>query len=152
MMERRQPESIPLRPSPHRQPAMRSDRNVHESFHNSPREEIGKAGMPEDSVLGYHRDFLGRNFTGYDLNEKFLNPYDGRLCFLVVQSSQDVQQSNPEATWYRTRVRNGSPWMIRISNWAMSRDHDSETPVGADIATAVRRWIPACLALALIVS
>lgn len=101
---------------------------------------------------GYHRDFLNRSHTGYHTNEQFLNPYDGRLCHLVVQGSPDVLQTSSEVTWSRTEVCHGSPWMIRISNWAMSRDRGSEDDLGTDLAKAARRWLPACLALSIVVS
>ncbi|KAL8725564.1 MAG: hypothetical protein Q9181_006372 [Wetmoreana brouardii] len=109
-------------------------------------------GENEEPKIGYHRDFLKRTFTGFDINELFLNPYDGRLCYLVVQGSQDILRFRPKATWYRTGLRNGSPWMIRLSNWAMSRDHGSEDTVGTNVATAVARWLPACAALSLVIS
>ncbi|KAL8717734.1 MAG: hypothetical protein Q9225_005045 [Loekoesia sp. 1 TL-2023] len=105
-----------------------------------------------DPSLGYHRDYLKRKFTGYEINENFLSPYDGRLCPLIIQSSEDVLQSQPKSTWHRKGIRHGSPWMIRIANWAMSRDHGSEDSVGTDVAVARRRWLPACLALSLLIS
>lgn len=122
------------------QPQTSPDRNAGHVEHNGGRR------------LGYHRDFLKRNHTGYDINEHFLDPYDGRLCRLVVQGSPDVLQSPSKITWYRTEVRDGSPWMIRISNWALSRDRGSEDDLGTDFAKAVCRWIPACLALSVVVS
>ena len=93
-----------------------------------------------------------RPFKGEPGNDKFLNPYDGRLCDLVVQSSGEVFKSKSGARWSRTYLRSGSPWMIRISNWALSRDHGSKETVGTDVTVAILRWIPACFALAIVVS
>ena len=101
--------------------------------------------------IHHHRDFFKRPSKGKRGYDKFLNPYDGRLCDLVVQSSTEVLNSTSRARWRRTNIRNGSPWMIRVSNWAMSRDHGSEKTVQTDVWLATQRWIPASLALAVIV-
>ena len=99
----------------------------------------------------HHRDFFKRPSKGEGKYDKFLNPYDGRLSDLVVQSSTPVLNSTSRARWRRTGIANGSPWMIRVSNWAMSRDHGSEKTVQTDVWKAIQRWIPASLALAAIV-
>ena len=101
--------------------------------------------------IHHHRDFFKRPSKGERGYDKFLNPYDGRLCDLVVQSSTEVLNSTSCARWRRTKIRNGSPWMIRVSNWAMSRDHGSDKTVQTDVWIAIQRWIPASLALAVIV-
>ena len=106
----------------------------------------------EGNDISYHRDLLGRPFIGIDVNDKFLNPYDCRLCDLTVQCSREVFESTSEARWYRKPLRNASPWVIRLSNWAMSRDHGSEDNVGTDRWVAILRWIPACLGLAFLVN
>lgn len=110
------------------------------------------AGRSEDRRDFYHRDLFRRPFKGKNSNDKFLNPYDGRLCDLVVQGSKEVLQSNSGARWFRKGLKNGSSWRYRLSNWAMSRDHGSEDTVGTDVGVAIIRWIPACLALAVVVS
>ena len=102
--------------------------------------------------ISYHRDLLQRPFKGIDENDKFLSPYDGRLCDLTVQSSREVFESASGARWFRKRLQNASPWMIRLSNWAMSRDHGSEDDVRTDIWLATLKWIPACLGLAVLVN
>lgn len=114
------------------------------------------AGRSEDRRDFYHRDLFRRPFKGKNSNDKFLNPYDGRLCDLVVQGSKEVLESNSGARWFRKGLKNGSSWIYRLSNWAMSRDHGSKdtvgTDVGTDVGVAIIRWIPACLALAVVVS
>ncbi|KAL9591844.1 MAG: hypothetical protein Q9179_007313, partial [Wetmoreana sp. 5 TL-2023] len=102
--------------------------------------------------LGFHRDFLKRPLYGYDISDKSLNPYDGRLCNLSVQCSEGVLSSDSEATWRRNKVRNGSSWIIRLANWALSRDHGSEDKVKTDVITAMCRWLPACIALSVVIS
>ncbi|KAL9596028.1 MAG: hypothetical protein Q9219_006079 [cf. Caloplaca sp. 3 TL-2023] len=66
----------------------------------------GQAGCRKNHKLGYHRDYLRRPLTGDDDIERFLNPYDGRLCSLIVQGSQAVLSGSSKATWLRTDIRN----------------------------------------------
>ena len=146
-------ESIPLKLYFQPSPASSSVHQGMENFHSSPSMEANQAGKYEDQeAFHYHRDIFHRPFKGKRRNDMFLNPYDGRLCDLVVQSSSGVLEWNPPARWYRTDLRNGSPWIIRLSNWALSRDHGSAEKVGTNAGEAILRWIPACLALAIVVS
>ena len=139
-------------PTEHSQATALANTSISDSFQNASSQEEGKSGEPKTLKLCFHRDLLKRDLVDFDTSEKFLNPYDGNLCTLIVQSSQSVLQSNPMATWYRTKLRNGSPWMIRISNWAMSRDFVPEDSVRTVTSQAAQRWIPACIALAFVVS
>ena len=152
MIEMAQYRPITRKPVKHYQAAEPANASMNDSFLDTSSQEDGKSGKSETPKLGFHRDLLKRDLVRFDTNEKFLNPYDGSLCTLIVQSSRSVQHSNPMATWYRTKLRNGSPWMIRISNWAMSRDLISEDSVRTDVLQVTIRWIPACIALALVVS
>ena len=153
MRESGRVESIEMQTPLRQQPGQRSDHETSEVYSRSPSME---ANATQD--LGYqnknhhHRDLFRRPFKGKDWNEKFLDPYDGRLCDLIVQSSDGILKKASKARWLRTGVHNGSPWIIRISNWAMSRDHGSEDLVGTHFETATLRWIPACLGLTIIVS
>ena len=99
-----------------------------------------------------HRDLLGRLSEGENRTDKTVSPYGARLCDLHVQASRDVLAGNSKAIWYRQSLRNGSPWMIRLSNWALSRDHGPDEPAKTNLARANLRWIPAYCALAFIVS
>ena len=121
------------------------------SYKTSTSMEAARTRETPPHKIHHHRDCFKRpskSERGYD---KFLNPYDGRLCDLVVQSSTAVLNSTSHARWRRINIGNGSPWMIRIANWAMSRDHGSEETVQTDVGKAIQRWIPASLALAVIV-
>lgn len=110
-----------------------------------------QAETPYRDHLFRHRDFLRRPFQGNDRNEKFLSPYNGRLRDLVVQSSDGVLASKSGALWYRTDLKNGSPWIIRLSTWALSSNYDSEGSVTTDYHSAAIRWIPACIAITVVV-
>ncbi|KAL8823260.1 MAG: hypothetical protein Q9191_006024, partial [Dirinaria sp. TL-2023a] len=126
------------------QPNQRLDQDASEVYRGSPSKEANKAQHPGyRNQVHNHRDLFRRFFKGKDWHEKFLSPYDGRLCDLIVQSSNEVPNSPYEvpnegskARWLRTGLCKRGPWIIRLSNWAMSRDHASEDKVGTDIGTA----------------
>ena len=136
-----------MKPLSHRQ-----ERSMEDPFQDAPLQEDGNSGELDKLQLWFHRDFLKRDTVSFNTNEKFLNLYDGSLCDLEVQTSRSVQRPNSKATWYRTELRNGSPWMIRVSNWAMSRELVSTDEVRTNTSKAALRWVPACIALALLVS
>lgn len=111
-----------------------------------------EAGSPTSA---YHRDILKRAFSR-DIHDRdfdrFLNPDDGKLARLIVQCSGEVSRDESSSSWSHTCVKSGSPWMIRLSNWAMSRFRDSKGEMHSSIFKAALRWIPACCALVLVVS
>ena len=153
MREYERVESIEMQTRPQQQPNQRFDQEASEVYASSSSKEANVGQDPGyQNEVHHHRDLFRRPFKGKDWIEKFLNPYDGQLCDLIVQSSDEVYNGDSRARWLRTGLRNGSPWIIRLSNWAMSRDHGSEDRVGTDIGTATLRWIPACLGLTIIVS
>ena len=153
MTEHQQLEPVELGPLSYTRVASSSVQADLDTYQSSPSmEDKGAGSSAFQKAFHCHRDLFMRPFKGEQGNDKFLNPYDGRLCDLVVQSSEEVLFSEPRVRWFRTRLRNGSPWMIRISNWALSRDHGSKKPVGTDVREAILRWIPACFALAIVVS
>ena len=116
-MERRKYEMIPLATIPQSAAAAGSIQGASETYQNSSNPEAGEAGSSRGPQRVYnHRDIFRRPYMGGHTNEKFLNPYDGRLCDVVVQSSKGVLDSKPGARWFRKLLQNGNPWMIRLSN------------------------------------
>lgn len=99
-----------------------------------------------------HRDRMRRIFEGENRRDKALNPYDSRLQDLVVQCSPGVLEGRSQLTWSRQPLRNRSPYMIRLSNWALSREYMSGKEPETNTASAMVRWVPACLALLFVVS
>ena len=153
MREYERVESIEMQTGPQQQPDQKIDQGASEVYQRSSSTEANVVqDLEYQNKVHHHRDLSRRPFQGKDWNEKSLSPYDGRLYDLIVQSSNEVLVSSSRARWLRKGLHNGSPWIIRLSNWAMSRDHGSEDRVGTDIRTATLRWIPACLGLAIIVS
>ena len=107
--------------------------------------------IPVHRRIHNHRDYVRRSAQGTNRTETYLSPYNRQLRNLVGQSSSEVRNSGSKARWFRIGFRNGSPWIIRLSNWAVSRDYDSEDEIKTHFPTAYL-WFPACEALALTVS
>ncbi|KAL8668453.1 MAG: hypothetical protein Q9168_006915 [Polycauliona sp. 1 TL-2023] len=87
------------------------------------------------SQLFYHRDILGRPYSGRR-DSRFLNPKDGRPTELVVQCSKEVLANRSGADWTRRSIKNKGPWMFRFAHWAT-----------ADGQSSVLLWLPACAVL-----
>ena len=167
MSEHQRIKSFQMKPITRRPVASPSDHLASDTYQQLSSVEIGRTegtsdldidhydqqSSQQDQVLiFYHRDFLKRPYRGLNQRDKFLNPYNGTLCDLVVQSSDQILNSESKARWLRVGIRNGSPWLIRLSNWALSCDHGSPDNVKTHIPTAALRWIPACIAILVAVS
>ena len=100
--------------------------------------------------LAYHRDIFNREFQGRR-GDCYLDPKDGRLSDLVVQSAPDVLHLNSGASWGRIRVRNRSPLLIRLSYWINKHIPDRRRPSYDDTFIALAKWFPACMGLTLTV-
>ena len=83
----------------------------------------------------------------------YLSPYDGHLAKLFVQSTQAIYDANPNSTWRRTFIRNQSPLMLQVANWALySLPTDDREVTGEELIMMGLKWIPSCVALLLLVS
>lgn len=83
----------------------------------------------------------------------YLSPYDCHLAKLVVQSAQEVYDAKPNGTWRRTFIRNMSPLMLRVANWVLETVPAEDRPMtGEEIFALVVKWIPASVALLVLVS
>lgn len=83
----------------------------------------------------------------------YLSPTDCHLAKLMVQCSQEVYDANPNSTWRRTFVRDVSPLLLRVANWALKSIPNEDRPMtGEEIAIVVAKWLPANIALLLLVS
>ena len=97
-----------------------------------------------------HRDALGRPFHGEARYEQYLKPKDRRLVELQVQCTyfNELAISNE---WKRRAVRNESPYIVRLSEWALAREYVNGE-AQQDTMKAALRWLPACLAILFVVS
>lgn len=105
----------------------------------------------ESYELIRHRDVLQRVLDSPE-EDRYLSPTDGHLSKLVVQAVDDVYDAQARSTWRRTFVRNVSPPMVRIANWAINsvpleKAHWS----GEDWLLICAKWLPACILLMCVV-
>ena len=105
----------------------------------------------KDSTGYHHLDFLSRPFAGIR-DDRYISPWDTHVSKLVVQCSQDVYDAMPEGTWRRTFVRNNCPLLVRIACWATNSLPEDRQATGEDWGIAIAKWIPASIALIIIVS
>lgn len=83
----------------------------------------------------------------------YLSPTDCHLAKLMVQCSQEVFDANPNSTWRRTFVRDVSPLLLRVANWALRSIPNEDRPMtGEEIAIMVAKWLPASIAILFLVS
>jgi hypothetical protein len=97
-----------------------------------------------------HHDALGRQWTGTP-DDRYLSPYDGRPKQLVVQTTDSLYDMRSNTTYRRTFIRNISPFMIRLADWAIG-DKDFEDITHDAWPMVILRWIPASCALIVMVS
>lgn len=95
--------------------------------------------------MGRSEDFMPEDF--------YLNPTNRDLAKLIVQCSQKVYDAKPNSTWRRTFVRNATPWVLRVADWVFESIPNEDRPMtGKEIAEVFAKWLPANIALLLLVS
>ena len=105
----------------------------------------------ESLAQNRHKDILQRILNAPE-EDRYLSPWDGHLSKLVVQAVDDVYDAQARSTWRRTFVRNVSSPIIRIANWAInSVPLDKTTWSSEDWLMVCGKWLPACLALMILV-
>jgi hypothetical protein len=98
-----------------------------------------------------HRDCLQRVLNEHE-EDRYLSPFDGHLSKLVVQSADDIYNSQSNSTWRRTFVRNVSSPLIRVANWAInSVPSDPRTWTFQEWTIVSGKWLLACTVLILLV-
>ncbi|KIW98631.1 uncharacterized protein Z519_00292 [Cladophialophora bantiana CBS 173.52] len=63
-----------------------------------------------------HRDVFRRKYAGLN-DDRYLDPLDGRVEKLFVQTVNDIYDTENDTTWRRTYIENVSPWIIRLAYW-----------------------------------
>ncbi|KAH0841810.1 hypothetical protein FOPE_06645 [Fonsecaea pedrosoi] len=111
-----------------------------------------------------HRDVFRRKYAGLN-DDRYLNPLDGRVEKLCVQTVNELYDADNETTWRRTYIENVSPWLIRLAYWPYS--HMPVPSSSSDLAYGLRessstgigaweqeqwlhvglRWLPTCIGL-----
>lgn len=131
-----------------------------------PRRYYGPNGDKKSELK--HLDVFRREYEGLK-DDRYLDPLDGRVQKLVVQSTEAIYNQRNDTTWRRTYMRNVSPYIIRLAYWAMpSVPSSQESSAITDerkshAVTALaswkkeqwmhvgQRWLPTCIGLLIMV-
>ena len=94
-----------------------------------------------------HKDSFQRVLNNPQ-DDQYLSPWDGHLAKLIVQATDAVYDGPENASWRRTFIRNATPLIIRIANWASnSVPQNCRMWSAEDWFQVVMRWFAACIAL-----
>jgi hypothetical protein len=115
-----------------------------------------------------HLDVFRREYEGPE-DDRYLNPLDGRVQKLVVQSTKATYNQTNSTTWRRTYMRNVSPYIVRLAYWPVSSLPSSQESSAitderkSHEITALaswkkeqwmhvgQRWLPTCIGLLIMV-
>ncbi|TKA61519.1 hypothetical protein B0A49_08340, partial [Cryomyces minteri] len=101
----------------------------------------------DSSQTHRHQDSMARIWNGV-VDDRYLSPYDGHVSKLVVQTTDEIYDNPGNSTYRRTYIRNISPSKLRLAHWPTSHiDYVSGKSQSGDIAWVIAKWIPAALAL-----
>src|SRR5207253_1500935 len=89
-----------------------------------------------------------RRKTRGRVEDRYVDPTDGRLGVLVIQASSSIYNSRNKTTWRRTYIENVSPYFVRLAYWPMGGIHQSADDWGRDKLIYVGlRWLPSCIGI-----
>ena len=112
-----------------------------------------------------HLDVFRREHEGRE-DDRYLDPVDGRVQKLVVQSTKATYNQRNNTTWRRTYMRNVSPYIIRLAYWPVSSVPSSQESSAVTDKRKVMalaswkkeqwmhvglRWLPTCIGLLIMV-
>ncbi|KAJ9617095.1 hypothetical protein H2200_000816 [Cladophialophora chaetospira] len=116
-----------------------------------------------------HRDVFRRKHAGWN-DDRYLDPLDGRIEKLCVQTINEIYDTENDTSWRRTYIADVSPWIIRLAYWPYSHMPNPDRPYSAEYAvhkTGISglgawkqeqwlhvgvRWLPACIGMLLLLS
>lgn len=98
-----------------------------------------------------HRDAMRRIWNGVE-DDRYLNPDDGRVNNLVVQTTNDVYDGPTNSTWRRTYIRNVSSIIVRVAQWPFTKvPNDSKQWSRENWTNVGLWWLPTCISLLVVV-
>lgn len=121
------------------------------------------------SVQHKHLDVFHRAYEGLE-DDQYLDPIDGRVQKLFVQTIKQIYDTDNDTSWRRTYIENMSPWILRLAWWSRAglvtknRDHSAKRGAWKDVQARTAslnaeqwtqlgiRWIPSCIGLLILVS
>ncbi|KIX98564.1 uncharacterized protein Z520_05865 [Fonsecaea multimorphosa CBS 102226] len=116
-----------------------------------------------------HRDVFRRKHAGLN-DDRYLDPLDGRVEKLFVQTVNEIYDTDNDTTWRRTYIENVSPWLIRLAYWPYSHMPNASPRFSADYGSGESssagvgawkqeqwlhiglRWLPTCIGLLLLMT
>jgi hypothetical protein len=116
--------------------------------------ELRRDAAAEKRAKRDHLKYLDvfRRKTRDRVEDRYVDPRDGRLGMLVVQATPAVYNSRNKTTWRRTYIENISPYLIRLAYWptgSIERSFGDWT--SDDWLYASLRWLPSCIGLLIMV-
>lgn len=106
----------------------------------------------DDTRTYINRDALTRQWEGPP-DDRYISPLTGHVMELVVQATDEIYNGPGHTTYMRTYIRNMSPIMLRIATWpTLPLDFLPGKMENRDVGWVIAKWLPSCLALALMVS
>jgi hypothetical protein len=89
-----------------------------------------------------------RRKTRGKVEDRYVDPTDGRLGILVIQASSPIYNSRNRTTWRRTYIDNISPYFVRLAYWPTGGTPESFDHWGRDEwIYAGLRWLPSCIGI-----
>lgn len=98
-----------------------------------------------------HRDAMRRLWNGVE-DDRYLNPIDGRVKDLVVQTINEIYDGPANSTWRRTYIRNVSSIIVRVAQWPFTEVPTDSTQWSSEHWRIVGLWwLPTCISLLVVV-
>ncbi|MCJ1262456.1 hypothetical protein MMC22_002326 [Lobaria immixta] len=99
-----------------------------------------------------HRDAMRRIWNGVE-DDRYLNPDNGRVNRLVVQTTNIVYDGPTNSTWRRTYIRNASSIIVRVAQWPFTKvPRDSKQWSRENWTFVGLWWLPTCISLLVVMS
>lgn len=124
--------------------------SVYKDFDQEEIDEIMEDQDAEKRAMRGQTQYLDvfRRKTRDRVEDRYVNPTDGRLGVLVIQASSPVYNSRNKTTWRRTYIENISPYFVRLAYWPTSGIHQSFDQWGRkQWVYASLRWLPSCIGI-----
>jgi hypothetical protein len=137
-----------------RPPEQLSVREIYTDLDQDEENEVRRDAEAEKRAKQDHLKYLDvfRRKTRDRVEDRYVDPHNGRLGMLVVQATPAVYNSRNKTTWRRTYIENISPYLIRLAYWPTGSIKRS---VGDwtrdDWLYAGLRWLPSCIGLLIMV-
>ena len=112
---------------------------------------IDVSGTPSEKKH-MHQDVFRRVHRSGTSDDRYLNPDNGRVEELIVQSTDKIYRGPRNSTYKRTFIRNVAPKTLRVADWPMNHlDYGPQTQKPWALFLMIVKWPVTCCALFIIV-